>query len=111
MTATEAKWSERVREWKASGKALHEFAAGQPYKASSLGWWAWQLRKRASKAGPAGKAIRLAQVVRRAPAPAPAAAKAALSMVLEVAGARIAIQRGFDAELLGQVVRTLREGS
>lgn len=108
MTATEAKWSERVREWKASGKALHEFAAGQPYKASSLGWWAWQLRKRASKAGSTGKAIRLAQVVRRASAPA--AAKAASPMVLEVAGARIAIQRGFDAELLGQVVRTLREG-
>jgi hypothetical protein len=30
-------------------------------------------------------------------------------MVLEVAGARIALERGFDAELLGQVVRTLRE--
>jgi hypothetical protein len=105
MTATEAKWTERVREWKASGKALHEFAAGQSYKASSLGWWAWQLRKRASKGGAAGKGIRLAQVVRRAPPQ-----KESSPMVLEVAGTRIAIQHGFDAELLGRVVRTLREG-
>ena len=111
MTATEAKWSERIREWKASGKALHEFAVGQPYKASSLGWWAWQLRKRAGKGGgtSTGKTIRLAQVVRsRAPA---AAAPAASAVIVEVGGTRIAIQRGFDAELLGQVVRTLRDGS
>jgi hypothetical protein len=104
MTATEAKWSERVREWKASGKALHEFAAGQGYKASSLGWWAWQLRKRASKRGSAAQGIRMAEVVRSAPR-----RKESLPMVLEVAGARIALERGFDAELLGQVVRTLRE--
>lgn len=106
MTATEAKWSERIREWKQSGKPLHEFAVGQPYKASSLGWWAWQLRKRTSKAEATGKAIRMAQVVRRAPQ-----MKESSHMVVEVAGARIAIERGFDAELLGQVVRTLREAS
>lgn len=109
MTATEAKWSERIREWKASGKSLHEFSAGQPFKASSLGWWAWQLRKRSSRGGPAGKTIRLAQVVRRRP-PTAAEPKAS-AVIVEVGGTRIAVQRGFDAELLGQVVRTLREGS
>lgn len=118
MTATEAKWSERIREWKESGKELHEFAAGQPYKAASLGWWAWQLRKRAGKIGQGrrgtggrksgprnSEAIPLARVVPRATQD-----REASQMEVEVSGTRIVVKRGFDAQLLSEVVRTLREG-
>ena len=44
MTETEAKWSERIQQWKESGKKAAEFAAGQPYKATTLVWWATELR-------------------------------------------------------------------
>ena len=47
MTETEKKWVERIREWKGSGHGAEELAAGRPYKASTLKWWATELRRRA----------------------------------------------------------------
>ena len=35
---TEAKWVERIREWRASGLSAEEFAASRGYKASTLCW-------------------------------------------------------------------------
>ncbi len=69
MTETEAKWSERIQQWKESGKKAAEFAVGQPYKASTLVWWATELRRRTqgrvrqSKPGPARRKIAMAQVL------------------------------------------------
>src|ERR1700733_1508689 len=40
MTETEAKWSERVREWKASGQTAREFAASRDFKPTTLVYWA-----------------------------------------------------------------------
>jgi|GEM_PF-7072479 len=31
MTTTDAKWAERIRQWKESGKTAEEFATGQPF--------------------------------------------------------------------------------
>jgi hypothetical protein len=117
MTETEAKWSERVREWRGSGKGAQEFAAGRSYKASTLRWWATELRRRAPEEGRQAKApvrkaeetIAMARVVTRGPRnPATVAAPAAVGgVVVEVSGARIALTRGFDAELLSEVVRVL----
>jgi hypothetical protein len=36
MTETEAKWTERLPERKASGKSFEEFAKGREFKASTL---------------------------------------------------------------------------
>jgi hypothetical protein len=47
--------------------------------------------------------IRLAEVVRRAPEKA-----AAPSVIVEVVGARISVDRGFDPTLLREVVQALR---
>ncbi|MCL4775776.1 MAG: hypothetical protein KJZ98_17710, partial [Burkholderiaceae bacterium] len=107
MTETESKWAERIREWKSSGKGAEEFASGRAYKPSTLKWWATELRRRAdgrqrATKPRAAKAIRLARVVRRTRAPA-----AGQAMVVEVSGARISVARGFDAELLADVVRAL----
>jgi hypothetical protein len=118
MTETEAKWAERVREWSNSGTRAEEFAAGQTYKASTLRWWATELRHRAERGGRqagaqgggAGATIAMARVVARGrPCNSVAAATpaAAGGVVVEVSGARIGLSRGFDAELLTQVVRVL----
>ena len=102
MSKTEAKWAERVRQWRDSGKGVKEFAEGQPYKASTLRWWGTELRRR--EEGAAGRSrIPMARVVRRTRSPVSAAA----SMVVEIAGARIAVERGFDADLLSELVRAL----
>jgi hypothetical protein len=45
MTKTDAKWLERIRQWKESGKTAEEFAVGQPFKASTLKWRAAELRR------------------------------------------------------------------
>jgi hypothetical protein len=109
MTETESKWAERVRQWRESGKSVAEFTAGQPYKASTLGWWRSELRRRASSSGQrtaAGSSIPMAPVLRRA---AGASSEPATEQVLvvEVSGARIRVARGFDAELFTEVVRVL----
>ena len=60
MTSTEAKWAERVREWRASGKTAEEFAAGFEYEVSTLRYWASRL-----KTGAERPALVIAQVVRK----------------------------------------------
>lgn len=109
---TEAVWAERVEEWRGSGKTAPEFAADKPYASSTLQWAASRLRRsggvgrkrrvaRASRSRAAG--IELTEVVRR-----PERGVVAGDMMLEVAGARIAVRRGFDAALLRDVVQALR---
>ena len=113
--ATRTAWSARVAEWKQSGKTADEFAADKPYKGSTLVWRAWQLRrgkgdgarKERMRARPMSNRrapeIRLAEVVRRPPEKA-----AAASVTVEVFGARISVDRGFDPTLLREVVQALR---
>jgi AAA+ superfamily predicted ATPase len=108
MKETDEKWLERIRLWKASGQTAEAFAVGQPFKASTLKWRAAELRRAAEGGSRYGKghagngAIRLARVVSRARESAPGGC-----VVVEVSGARISLSRGFDAELLTDVVRAL----
>ena len=110
MTKTDEKWLERIRLWKAGGQTAEEFAVGQPFKASTLKWRAAELRRAAEGGERYGKAhavkgsIRLARVVSRARDSAPTQGG---GVVVEVSGARISVSRGFDAELLTNVVRAL----
>jgi hypothetical protein len=104
MTTTDEKWIERIRQWKESGKTAEEFAAGQPYKASTLKWRAAGLRRSAGGGGEYGKgqapsgSVRMARVVPRVRGDV---------LFVEVSGARIALARGFDATLLAEVVQAL----
>ena len=110
MTETDKKWLERIRLWKASGQTAEAFAVGQPFKASTLKWRAAGLRRAAEGGERYGKgqevngSIRLARVVSRARDRAPAQGG---GVVVEISGARISLSRGFDAELLTEVVRAL----
>jgi hypothetical protein len=45
MNETEAKWAERVLEWRESGQAAEEFAEGRGFEASTLRFWASRLKK------------------------------------------------------------------
>lgn len=111
MTKTDEKWLERIGQWRASGKTAEEFTVGQPYKASTLKWRAAELQRRSEGGKPYGKvggaepdSVRFARVVTRGRATAPHSVG---GLVVEVSGARIVLSRGFDAELLTDVVRAL----
>src|SRR5258707_12078269 len=96
---TDEKWLERIQQWKESGKTAEDFAAGQPYKASTLKWRAAELRRSAEGGARYGKgrapagSIRLARVVSRGRA---GTMQGESGLVVEVSGARISLSRGFD---------------
>lgn len=118
MTDKERIWAERVGEWKASGKTLQEFAKDQPYKGLTLRWWSSELRRRGLSDKASGRqrrprtpakppSVRMVRVVpRRGPEPAQPAVG---SIAVEIGGARIVVQQGFDAGVLSNVVRALKE--
>jgi hypothetical protein len=110
MTATQAKWAERVREWRASDKSAEEFAAEREFEGSTLRYWASRLKSDAERA--LSPPTTIARVVRRRSrkprvevAGAPAMVVDQLDVVL--GNARIVVRRGFDPELLRQVVTAL----
>jgi hypothetical protein len=102
MTDTEAKWAERVREWKASGQTAKEFAASRDFKPSTLVYWASCLRTGSDRSKKRDRRIRIARVVRVA-APTDGA------IVVAVGAARVSVRAGFDPEVLRQVVLALGE--
>jgi len=111
MSETEAKWAERLREWQCSGKTAEEFAAGMPYKASTLKWWRTELQRRGVVEGQTRQrrgSIQMARVVRRVGTPVAATSAAMVdNMVVEISGARISIAQGSDMDLFAKVVRIL----
>lgn len=108
MTSTAGKWSERVREWRASGKTAEEFASAFEFEASTLRYWASRLKTEA-----AGVAVpTIARVVRRraqrsASLPGLRELSAERAVEVVVGSARILVRPGFDAELLRQVTAAL----
>jgi|SRR5579864_400001 len=103
MTETETKWSERVREWKASGKTAKQFVEGRDFKASTLVYWASCLRRGSGAETRRGKReprVRMARVVA-------VPARGDDAVVILVGAARVAVRAGFDRALLRQVVEAL----
>jgi hypothetical protein len=118
---TEAKWVERIREWRASGLSAENFARTKGYKASTLCWAASQLRRAAEVAAPTSPRSGEAQGGGLAEQQTPSSSKAprflpvrpraaemtVAEMVVEIGAARVRLLRGLDASLLGDVVRAL----
>ena len=103
MTETEAKWSERVREWKASGRTAKEFAKGQAFKASTLVYWASCLRRgRAGAERPQKRRPRV-RMVRLMAAATPASG----ALTVRVGTASVELRSGFDRALLRELVEAL----
>src|SRR5512138_913111 len=114
MTQTEAKWAERVREWRASGGTAEKFAEGHGFKASTLRFWASHLRTKAREvtalAMPESEVARV-QLVRvrrtRGCPPTPTEGSASATMVIAIGPARIEVRSGFDRALLSEVIEAL----
>jgi hypothetical protein len=125
MTETETKWSERVKEWKASGQTAKAFAQGRDFKPSTLTYWAHRLRRVAgqptasatpgepvtrSATTPRVRMVRVRPTRVRASSPSETATKAdtpSTMMVIAIGAARIEVRRGFDRVLLGELVEAL----
>src|SRR5579864_2401207 len=103
MTETETKWSERVREWKASGKTAKQFVEGRDFKASTLVYWASCLRR---GSGPSARREGGEPRVRMARAVA-VPRRADDGIVIAIGAARVAVRAGFDRALLRQVIEAL----
>jgi hypothetical protein len=117
MTTTEAKWTERVREWRASGKSAEAFADGREFEPTTLRYWASRLKLPASTTTPdvaraAPKAsVAMARVVRRRNrSVATSSTVGRAELAIAIGAARITVGRGFDAELLRSVVAALGGG-
>ncbi|HEY2778017.1 MAG TPA: hypothetical protein VGI77_08940 [Gaiellaceae bacterium] len=101
MTATEAKWAERLRQWRASGQSAEEYATGREFKASTLRFWASTIKRAESKEGAApSRGVRMVRVVARS-APVDA------TIEVSVGSARVVVRTGFDRALLRQVIEAL----
>jgi len=116
----EAKWVERIREWRASWLSAEDFATSEGCKASTLHWASSLLRRAAKSPSPttpsSTESCARARPERRtrssgeAPLFLPLRTRPraeAVEMVVEIGAARIRVLRGFDALMLSDVVRAL----
>jgi len=107
VTENEARWAERVAEWRQSGKSAMVFAAGREFTASSLRYWATKLKSTARPPAPA-----FARIVRPGPvagieARRPPSENDGVEVI--VGDARIVVRRGFDPVLIRELVSALGE--
>lgn len=117
-------WTERVREWRASGKSMSDFSRGQAFTASGLAYWIKRLDTK-PKAVPVTEApVRLARVVRAskvAPSTATATATEGIAVpcrtrresgavVVEVLAVRAVVPADLVGTQLESVVASLTRG-
>jgi hypothetical protein len=105
MRTRAAEWAERVRAWRESGLPAEAFATAGDYRPKTLQWWASELARRSSpsKTRQSRPTVTMARVVR----PAKHVDEA---IAIRVGGAVIAVHRGFDAQLLREVMSALGSG-
>lgn len=92
--ATRTIWAGRVRQWRASGLTAREFSAREELNAATLRWWSSRL----------GREPRTAALFVEVALPAP------LSSPIELVvrdGLYLRVSRGFDADLLRDVLAAL----
>jgi hypothetical protein len=108
-----AQWVSRVRQWKGSGQSATEFAALHGWNAKTLTWWGSELARRARRA----RDVRLVRVEAepprfdaavdgRPPEHWQPAGGGGVELVLQ-RGCVVRVRRGFDAELLRELVGAL----
>ena len=111
MRTRAAEWAERLAAWRDSGLSAEAFAKAGGYRPKTLQWWASEFRRRASPAKtrqPRAEAtMPMARVLRR---PAPSAVGVDEALAIRVDGAVIAVRRGFDPQLLREIIAALGSG-
>jgi hypothetical protein len=105
-----AEWAGRVKQWRASGMRSKEFCEERGYSATNLLWWSSHFRRNGFPAASAASgSVTLARVVRRAEVAERSAPRgAARAVVIELAGARIAVDAGADRATVAMVLDVLR---
>jgi hypothetical protein len=100
--------------WRDSGLSAEEFATAGGYRPKTLQWWASEFGRRASPARtrrPRAKStIPMARVIRRAATRAERVERVEHvdeALAIRVGGAVIAVRRGFDPQLLRDVMSAL----
>lgn len=94
---TESKWAGHVAAWRGSGLSAAAFCTSRGLATSSLRYWAKRLRDAAST-----PEVRLARVV------APGTVHEE-PILIEAHGVRVAVRRGFDRDVLRDVLAILVE--
>jgi len=110
----EARWSELVRAWRASGQTARAFAISRNVSDSSLRCWEKQLAKRseaatASPSAPSSKSTTRPPSLARVVRPGEVVSDEDASIAVVVGDITIAVRRGFDRALLREVVQALAE--
>jgi hypothetical protein len=126
-TGKQTIWEERVRGWQASGESARKYAESNGFSESTLRYWSYRLVG-------TSKALRILRLVPKAacpgtpsepspavtetlpmapvsPVPETLPAPAASQLKVEVGGACVVVQSGFDRRLLAEVVGALSEGA
>ena len=106
MTATEEKWSERIREWRQMGLSAEKFARDRGFSASNLRAWSTRLERNAKGVGAAVEDRRTTPVGMALVVPK---ATSSATMTVRVRGAAVEIRSGFDGRLLRELVEALSE--
>jgi transposase len=99
----EADWAAQVEAWRSSGMSAREFCKDRGYSATTLYWWASQLKRRGA-ATQRGEGIALARVTRKADT---RSRPKAPSVVVEVGQARIEVGADVDRSALSAVLEVL----
>lgn len=95
MTDARAFWKRHVIGWRASGETARQYSTRHGLSANTLGWWASRLKRNGEFPE---AAMRWAKVE---------LATATRPIVVRVGRARIAVERGFDAETFAAVFAVL----
>jgi hypothetical protein len=107
-----AEWAERVKQWRASGLRSKEFCEGRGYSATNLLWWSSHFRRNGfPPTSAASTSVALARVVRRAEARPSALVVTGRGVVIELHGARVAVEAGADRATVAMVLDVLRSAS
>jgi transposase len=100
-------WSERVRDWKASGASAEDFALGKEFTGRMLRWWAGEFVRRARAKTKSSSPIAMARVVSPGEILAEPEMAASSALAIIVGRYRVSVSRGFDESLLRDVLRVL----
>jgi hypothetical protein len=104
---TEEKWKARIAAWKQSSLSATAFCEGKEFSTSGLRYWVSRLkREQASRERDSDRRdVRMARVI-----PVSVPVESEVPIVLELGPSRIQLRRGFDREVLRDLVATLCEG-
>jgi len=97
MSDARSFWKKHVIGWRASGETARQYSTRHGLSANTLGWWASQLKRDGEFPEAAMRWAKVELAAAAGPRP----------IVVRIGRARIALERGFDAETFAAVIAVL----